>query len=511
MFPPDIPYRAMVIDIERYPRVMVARPPTASSFVVRGDGSAMPPSQQPGGESSMQSSATYFAEDGEDHAPQDGLTAVKNSRKYTVEDETAPGGKRDVTIDDLARGYEYGRTAVHISESDQNVVKLETQQIMDIMGFVPRDGVARYFNMSRSSTIIAQRTNGKAKLALSSLIHALYELDSYAIARYVSKDGKDPLILLLAPLIEPDYECLVDVELPFAEDLRGYRFPPLDKVVTVGGKTIKQHKNLPSDELMNAMSSYVDRMDLSTLGRDEDGEPAEYAPMEDTFSPVLHRINQAIRHRAVHPDENTIPEPLPVLTKYSTAPEDLLKKAQPALDALIKAGDVKKVPPKQKGRKRTREFEKPLSGLDVDALLNSEGNGTTRKKAKTISRENAVPEFKQLLSSADSIEIIKDAAGQMTRIIEGLIKDSVADINYGRAIEAIGVFRSEMIDLEEPGLYNDFLKGLKGKVQREELGGDRREMWIRIRNNRMGLIGKGTSAVSDVTDEEVKDFWRLKV
>ena len=126
-------------------------------------------------------------------------------------------------------------------------------------------------HMSVSCVIIAQKTNNKAIMALSSLIHALFELESYAVARLVPKDGKDPLLVLLAPSIEVDYECLLDVQLPFAEDLRSYKFPPLDRVVTVSGKIITDHRNLPNDTLKTAMSDYVDQMDLSTFGKDDDG------------------------------------------------------------------------------------------------------------------------------------------------------------------------------------------------------------------------------------------------
>lgn len=125
--------------------------------------------------------------------------------------------------------------------------------------------------MSVSCVIIAQKTNSKAIIALSSLIHALFELESYAVARLVTKPDKEPVIVLLAPSIEVEYECLLDVQLPFAEDLRSYKFPPLDKVITVSGKVIKEHRHLPSDALMTAMSDYVDRMDLSTFGKDDEG------------------------------------------------------------------------------------------------------------------------------------------------------------------------------------------------------------------------------------------------
>ena len=126
-------------------------------------------------------------------------------------------------------------------------------------------------SMSVSCVIIAQKSNDKAIMALSSVIHALFELESYGIARLVSKQDKAPVIVLLAPSIEVDYECLLDVQLPFAEDIRHYKFPPLDRVLNVSGKVLKEHRNLPTDALQTAMSDYVDRMDLSTFGKDDEG------------------------------------------------------------------------------------------------------------------------------------------------------------------------------------------------------------------------------------------------
>ena len=125
---------ALCIDVERYPRTMIRRPLTASRFVQR--------SNLANGKESAQSSTTILPDgDSLENAfpklnPND-LTTVRNARTYQVLDENAPGGKRDVERDDLAKGYEYGRTAVHISESDQNVTKLETQAGLEIIGFIP--------------------------------------------------------------------------------------------------------------------------------------------------------------------------------------------------------------------------------------------------------------------------------------------------------------------------------------------------------------------------------------
>jgi ATP-dependent DNA helicase 2 subunit 2 len=104
--------------------------------------------------------------------------------------------------------------------------------------------------MGESCVTVAQSVNEKAVVALSSLIHALHELDSYAVARIVLKDMKEPKIILLAPL---------------------YRFPPLDRVITTSGATVSQHRYLPSDELTDAMEDYVDAMDLSTFGKGDEG------------------------------------------------------------------------------------------------------------------------------------------------------------------------------------------------------------------------------------------------
>lgn len=141
---------------------------------------------------------------------------------------------------------------------------------------------APYLNMGESSITIAQKTNDKARLAFSSLVRALHELDSYAVARMIGENNKEPQLLLLAPSIEADLESLIDVPLPFAEDVRSYRFPPLDRVVTASGQVLKKHRNIPSDELVDAMDAYVDSMDLSGFDRDDEG-CVQLIPLKHTY------------------------------------------------------------------------------------------------------------------------------------------------------------------------------------------------------------------------------------
>lgn len=213
-------------------------------------------------------------------------------------------------------------------------------------------------NLSKTNVIIAQRTNEKAIMALSSLINALYELESHAVARLVIKDGRPPVLVLLSYQITRDYECLYENELPFQEDVRSYKFPPLDRVLTVSGKTLTVHRNLPDVELQNAMDDFVDSLDISEYDRDDEGSvktrvshclllikyfrnPSEYLAMEDTYAPQNHHLQQVIKFRAVFPN-GELPPKNNGLLKAAKPPEELLKKAASRLERLKAAANVKK-------------------------------------------------------------------------------------------------------------------------------------------------------------------------
>lgn len=134
----------MRIGVERYPRTMIAKPPTASQYVVTtkvatatGDDGKILNEQS----SITLNNGKQATEEAAGEKNGENLAAVKNMRKYQVDDETAPGTKKDVDVEDLAKGYEYGRTAVHISESDQSVTTFETVPGFEIIGFIPQEKV----------------------------------------------------------------------------------------------------------------------------------------------------------------------------------------------------------------------------------------------------------------------------------------------------------------------------------------------------------------------------------
>ena len=74
-------------------------------------------------------------------------------------------------------------------------------------------------------------------------------------------------------------------------------------------------------------------------------KPTEYMALGDTFSPVLHRIDQAVRWKAVYPNES-VPPPYEILTRFSKPPEELQEGTLDKLKKLMAAANVKKGQPR---------------------------------------------------------------------------------------------------------------------------------------------------------------------
>lgn len=157
------------------------------------------------------------------------------------------------------------------------------------------------------------------------------------------------------------------------------------------------------------------------------------------------------------------------------------------------------VSPKVKGSRRGKDIIKPLSGLDVSSLLN-------RENRQKISPENAIPEFKQMLSNTTDDNAVIDAANQMAEIVRRLVTESIGDLKYARATENLKVLREQIIEFEMPEVYNDFMRDFKKRLVAEQLGGNRKEFWFdKVKKARLGLIDSATLEISDVSEEDARE------
>lgn len=120
------PDASISIQVERFFRTKEAKAAGGSTVVIKSEPNA------------TQSTQTMSVDERDSAGAGADFAAVKNARTYKINDPDAPGGKRDVEFERLAKGYEYGRTAVDISETDLNtgIVKLDTVKSFSILGFV---------------------------------------------------------------------------------------------------------------------------------------------------------------------------------------------------------------------------------------------------------------------------------------------------------------------------------------------------------------------------------------
>lgn len=124
------PETALYIDVVRYFRTKSAKPPSATSYVTRAGAN---------GSATQQSSHTLLGDRDTDAGD---LSEVRTKRYYGINDPTSLDGKKPVDPEELAKGYEYGRTVVPVSPGDRDTVDFQTVESFDIVGFIPSNKVS---------------------------------------------------------------------------------------------------------------------------------------------------------------------------------------------------------------------------------------------------------------------------------------------------------------------------------------------------------------------------------
>jgi ATP-dependent DNA helicase 2 subunit 2 len=68
--------------------------------------------------------------------------------------------------------------------------------------------------------------------------------------------------------------------MPFKEEIANWSFPSLDRIQTVTGKPVTEHRLLPKKDLLHSMDDFVDSMMLPVYAVEGDAEEAP-AKQED--------------------------------------------------------------------------------------------------------------------------------------------------------------------------------------------------------------------------------------
>ncbi|KAJ7171774.1 SPOC domain-like protein [Mycena crocata] len=251
----------------------------------------------------------YYVDRREHNSDDEGEDVKMEEPEPELEEEDEDGvvkinpALEQVDKEELIRGFKYGTT--YVPCPDGQFGRLPTKKGIDICGFFLAKNFRRELCLGEIQYVWGDPAQPEQEVAISSIAQAMYEKNAMAIARWVSKDGMDAKMGVLAPCIAEGIDCLLWAQMPFADDVRKYTFASLDHLVSKKGEELTEH--------------------------------AARAPWFDTrlsYNPAIHRIKQAQFHAAVVSDlsTNPLPPPHPELLKYFDPPRRVLKRAREAIE-----------------------------------------------------------------------------------------------------------------------------------------------------------------------------------
>ncbi|XP_048664946.1 X-ray repair cross-complementing protein 5 [Marmota marmota marmota] len=409
---------------------------------------------------------------------------IQKETVYCLNDDD----ETEVPKEDTIQGFRYGSDIVPFSKVDEEQMKYKSEgKCFSVLGFCRSSQVQRKFFMgSQVLKVFAAKGDKAAAVALSSLVHALDELDMVAVVRYVYDRRANPQVGVAFPYIKDAYECLVYVQLPFMEDLRQYMF-----------SSLKNNKKFtPTEAQLSAVDALIDSMSLVKEDKEED-------TIEDLFpttkipNPAFQRLFQCLLHRALHPQE-----PLPPIQQH------ILNMLEPPTEVTAKCqiplSKIKNLFP------LTEAIKKKDQVTAQDIFQDNHEEGPTAKKCKT---EEGEAHFS--VSGLAEVSITKVGSVNPVENFRALVRQKNASFEEGECLAIRLVFKRSYIikimdlrswilppQFSEEQHFNSFMKSLREKVEVKQLN----HFWDIVVQDGITLITKDEASGSSVTAEEAKKF-----
>ncbi|XP_073663392.1 X-ray repair cross-complementing protein 5 isoform X2 [Tursiops truncatus] len=404
---------------------------------------------------------------------------ARTQKKEDIQRETVyclnDDDETEVPKEDTIQGFRYGSDIIPFSKVDEEQMKYKSEgKCFSVLGFC--------------------RSSQAAAVALSSLIHALDELDMVAIVRYAYDRRANPQVGVAFPYIRDAYECLVYVQLPFMEDLRQYMFSSLKN----------NRKCIPTEAQLSAVDALIDSMSLVKKD-EEEGTIEDLFPTSKIPNPQFQRLFQCLLHRALHPQEPLPPIQQHVLNMLDP-PTEVTAKCQ------VPVSKIKTLFP------LTEVLKKKDQVTAQDIFPDNHEEGPTSKKLKTEGDEahfsvsslaegsitrvgsvNPAENFRVLVRQKKTS--FEEASHQLINHIEQFL-DTNETLYFMKSMDCIRVFREEAIQFSEEQHFNSFLKALREKVEVKQLN----HFWEIVIQDGITLITKDEASGSSVTAEEAKKF-----
>ncbi|XP_032493251.1 X-ray repair cross-complementing protein 5 isoform X4 [Phocoena sinus] len=438
---------------------------------------------------------------------------ARTQKKEDIQKETVyclnDDDETEVPREDTIQGFRYGSDIIPFSKVDEEQMKYKSEgKCFSVLGFCTSSQVhMKYFMGNQVLKVFATKDDEAAAVALSSLIHALDELDMVAIVRYAYDRRANPQVGVAFPYIRDTYECLVYVQLPFMEDLRQYMFSSLKN----------NRKCTPTEAQLSAVDALIDSMSLVKKD-EEEGTIEDLFPTSKIPNPQFQRLFQCLLHRALHPQEPLPPiqqhilnmlDPPTEVTAKCQVPVSKIKTLFPLTEVLKKKDQVTaqdifpdKTPPLKELTFIGHSHEEgPISkklkteGDEAHFSISSLAEGSVTRVGSVNPAEN----FRVLVRQKKTS--FEEASHQLINHIEQFL-DTNETLYFMKSMDCIRVFREEAIQFSEEQHFNSFLKALREKVEVKQLN----HFWEIVIQDGITLITKDEASGSSVTAEEAKKF-----
>ncbi|XP_065646399.1 X-ray repair cross-complementing protein 5 isoform X2 [Hydra vulgaris] len=393
-----------------------------------------------------------------------------------------------VEKDNIAHAYRYGKMLVPMSAENLKAMKLNSEKGCLVLGFTSRNNIDRWmFSQNGCHVFVAQPDDEYAAVAFSALCRALDEKNMVAIVRYVSRSNNDPKIGFLTPNIKSSYESLLFIALPFKEDIRQYQFASF--------KNVKE----PSEEAIAAMDSFIDSM---TLIKND----TELFNPKDLVNPYMQRQFQCIQHRALNPDDTTIPEVEEYIASSLRVISEMLANAQDQASIIKENFPLQELKQKEKnvnmfqqgGIKDTEYNANNMEDNESKDFLSS----LTKSCLKEVGTADPVNDFLTLIENADNDKFV-EVCEQMRKSILKLVLSSFLSQYFVKAIQATKSLREQSIAKRMSKVYNALLYDLK----EETCGKLKDEFWQLLIKENLSLISENEAIDSTITEDQVHSFF----
>lgn len=417
---------------------------------------------------------------------------IQKETVYCLNDDD----ETEVSKEDTIQGFRYGSDIVPFSKVDEEQMKYKSEgKCFSVLGFCRSSQVHRRFFMGyQVLKVFAAKDDEAAAVALSSLIHALDELNMVAIVRYAYDRRANPQVGVAFPHIKDAYECLVYVQLPFMEDLRQYMFSSLKN----------NKKCTPTEAQLSAVDDLIESMSLVKKSEEEDAIE-DLFPTSKIPNPEFQRLFQCLLHRALHPQERLPPIPQHILnmldppTEIQAKGEIPLSKVKtlfPLTDADKKKDHVTAQDIFQDNHEEgpaAKKFKTEKEEIHISVSSLAEG------KVTKVGSVNPVENFRVLVRQ--KIASFEEASLQLISLIEQFL-DTNETLYFMKSMECIRAFREEAIQFSEEQRFNCFLEALREKVEIKQLN----HFWEIVVQDGVTLITKDEGPGSSVTTEEAAKF-----